>query len=149
MEQEVSETLEKGAIQKLVPTQVQFLSNEFLVEKKNRGNSPVINLNNLKKIMSHEYFKMEDLHCLKFLLEQDDFLCKIHLKKVYFSVALHRNSQKFVRFQWPFNLFGFLCLYFILRLAPAFFTKLIIVSITLLRQVNIGIITYLFSYLRI
>ena len=52
MEQEVLEKLEKGAIQQLVPTQVRFLSNEFLVEEKNRGNVPVINLNNLKKSCS-------------------------------------------------------------------------------------------------
>ena len=37
VEQEVLEMLEKGAIQKVVPTQGQFLSNLFLVEKRMEG----------------------------------------------------------------------------------------------------------------
>ena len=44
MEQNILEMLEKRAIQKLVPTQGQFLNNFFLVEKKDGRNRPVINL---------------------------------------------------------------------------------------------------------
>ena len=62
------------AIQKVVPTQGQFLSNLFLVEKKDGGKHPVINLKNLNKFIPYEHFKMEGLHCLKLLLEQDDWL---------------------------------------------------------------------------
>ena len=98
VEQGVLEMLEKGAIQKVVLTQGQFLSNLLLVEKKNEGNRPVINLENLKKFILYEHFKMEGLHCLKFLLEQDYLLRKIDLKEAYFSVPLNKNSQKFVRF---------------------------------------------------
>ena len=31
---------------------------------------------------------MEGLHCLKFLLEENDFLCKIDLKDAYFVIPL-------------------------------------------------------------
>ena len=44
VEQEVLKMLEKGVIQKVVLTQGQLLSNLFLVEKKDRGNRPAINL---------------------------------------------------------------------------------------------------------
>ena len=143
VEHEVLDMLEKGAIQKVVPTQGQFLSNLFLVEKKDGGNCPVINLKNLNKFIPYEHFKMEGLHCLKFLLEQDDLLCKIDLKEAYFSVPLNKNSQKFVRFQWSDNLYEFLCLCFGLGPAPRIFTKLLKVPIALLRQVNSRIIIYL------
>ena len=43
VEQEVLEMLEKAAIQNVVPTHGQFLSKLSLVEKKDRGNRPVIN----------------------------------------------------------------------------------------------------------
>ena len=49
--------LEKGTIQKVVPTQKQFLSNLFLVEKKDGGNRPVINLENLNKFIPLRAFQ--------------------------------------------------------------------------------------------
>ena len=92
-EQEVLEILEKGAIQKVVPIQGQFLSNLFLVEKTDGGNHPVINLKNLNKFIHCEHFKMEGLHCQKFLPEENDLLCKIDLKEAYLSVSLNKNSE--------------------------------------------------------
>ena len=89
MEQEVLVMLEKRAIQKVVPKEGQFLSNLFLVEKEDGGHLPVINLKSLNKF---------SLYCLKFFLEQGDFLSKIDLKKAYFSVPLNKNLYKFVRF---------------------------------------------------
>ena len=85
VEQEFLEMLEKGATQKVVPTQGRFLSNLFLVEKEDGGNRSVINLKNLSKLIPYEHFKMEGLYCLKFLLEQNDLLCKIDLKETYFQ----------------------------------------------------------------
>ena len=123
VEQEALEMLEKGAIQKVVPTQGQFLSNLSLVEKKDRGNRSVINFKNLNKFIPYLHFKIEGLHCLKFLQEQDDMLCKTDLKEAYFSVSLNKNSQKFVRFQWSGNLYQFLCLCFGLGPAPRIFEK--------------------------
>ena len=141
MEQEVLEMLEKGTIEKVVPKQGQFLSNLFLVEKKDGGNHPVINFKNLNKFIPYEHFKMAGLHCLKFLLKQDDFLCKIDLKEAYFPVPLNKNSQKFVRFQWSGNIYEFLCLG--LRPATRILTRLLKVPIALLIRVNIRIIIYL------
>ena len=103
----------------------------------------MINLKNLNKFIPYEHFKMEGLHCLKFLLEQDDLLCKIDLKEAYFSVSLNKNSQKFGIFQWSSNLYEFLCLCFGLGLAPRIFTRLLKITVALFRRVNIQIIIYL------
>ena len=54
-EQEVLEMLGKKTIQKVVPKQGQFLSNFFLVEKKDGGNRPVINFKNLNKFIHYEH----------------------------------------------------------------------------------------------
>ena len=47
--------LEKGAIQKVIPTQRQFLSNLLLVEKRNEGNRPVINSKDLNRFIPCEH----------------------------------------------------------------------------------------------
>ena len=73
--------LDKGAI-KIVEHQYpdQFLSNILLLRKKNGGNRFCINLKALNKFIPYKHFKMEGLHCLKYLLKINDFLCKIDLK---------------------------------------------------------------------
>ena len=96
---EMLKMLEKDSIQKVVPKQGRFLSNIFLVVKKDGGNFTVINLKNLYKFIPYENFKMEVLCCLKFLLQQDDFVCKIDLNEAYYLASLNKNSQRFVRFQ--------------------------------------------------
>ena len=86
---------------------------------------------------------MESLHCLKFLLEQNDFPCKKDLRGAYFAITLSKQSSKYVRFQCLGNLYEFLCLCFGLRPAPKVFTKLPKITIALLRRINIQIIVYL------
>ena len=75
---------------------------------------------------------MEGLYCLKFLLEQDNLVCKIDLKEAYFSVPLNKKSQIFVRFPWSGNLYELLCQCFGLEPAPKSFTKLLKVIVALL-----------------
>ena len=86
---------------------------------------------------------MEALHCLKYLLEENNFLCKIVLKGPYFSVPLCTSSGKFVKFAWSGNLYEFHCLCFELGPAPRMFSKLLEVPIALLRRLNIRLVIYL------
>ena len=80
---------------------------------------------------------MEGLHCLKFLLEQNDFMCKIDLKDGYFGIPLRKQSSLYVRFNWQGNLYEYLCLCFGLGPASKVFTKLVKIPIALLRRINI------------
>ena len=74
--------LEKVAIPKAETYQEEFLSNLSLVGKKNGGKRPVINLKKLNTFIPYENFKTEGLTCLKFLLEQNNFLRKIEAQVV-------------------------------------------------------------------
>ena len=114
-----------GAIQEAKKAQEEFLCNFFLVGKKDEGSCMVINLKKLNTFISYEHFKMEGLHCLKFLPEQNDFMCKIDLKDAYFSILFSKQSSKYVRFKWSSNLYEFICLCFGLGLTPQVSTKLL------------------------
>ena len=131
--------LDKRAI-KIVEHQYpdQFLSNILLLRKKDGGNRLCINLKALNKFIPYKHFKMEGLHCLKYVLEINDFLCKID-----FSVPLCMSSRKFVIFAWSGKLYHFLCLCFGLGPASRIFPKLLKVSIALLRWLNIHLVIYL------
>jgi len=70
--EEVTELLQKGAIEEIVPVeQTGFYSNLFLVPKKDGGQRPVINLKALNNFVNKEHFKMEGIHTLKDLLGQN------------------------------------------------------------------------------
>ena len=90
--------LRKGAVHLVHSKGSQFLSNLFLVPKKDGGNRPVINLKALDSFIPYSHFKMEGLHLLKDVLRENDFMCKVDLKDAYFCVPLHRNHRKFLRF---------------------------------------------------
>ena len=60
---------------------------------------PLINLKNLKKFAPYQHFKMEGFHCLKFLSQNRDYMCKVDSRDAYFSVAISKESRKLVKFQ--------------------------------------------------
>ena len=80
IDQEISEMLQKGAIQVVSPMNGEFLSSVFLVKKKDGGNRPVINLKELNSYVTYQHFKMEGLYLLKHLIQMGDWMIKIDLK---------------------------------------------------------------------
>ena len=98
IESEVQGKLKKGAIRHGQTTQVEFLSNIFLVSKKDGGNRLVVNMKYLNTFISYQNFKMEGVHLIKDLFQKNDFMIKVDLKDAYFSIPLHKDTRKFMRF---------------------------------------------------
>ena len=140
---DVKAMLEKGSISKVCHSKGEFLNSLFLISRKRGGNRPVINLKNLNWFIPYKHFKMEGLHCLKYVLQKGDYMCKIDLKDAYFSVPLHKDSRKLVRFLWVGKLYEFLCLCFGLGPAPRIFEKFLKVPISVLRRLMIRVIIHL------
>ena len=55
----------------------------FLVEKKDGGQRPVINLKSLNQFVRIEHFKMEGLHLLPDLLQLRNWMAMMYLKDLY------------------------------------------------------------------
>ena len=98
IESEVQGKLKKGTIHHGQTTQVEFLSNIFLVSKKDGGNRLVVNMKYLNTFISYQNFKMEGVHLIKDLFQKNDFMIKVDLKDAYFSIPLHKDTRKFMRF---------------------------------------------------
>ena len=144
IDQKIMEMMGKGAIKKTGTSIPRSIPEQYSAGKKEGwGKSPLYKLKSSNKFIPCKHFKMEDLHCLKYLLKENDFLCKIDLKDAYFLVPLCMSSRKCVRFGWLGNLYEFLCLCFGLGPAPRIFPKLLKVPIALLRRLNICLVIYL------
>jgi len=76
-----------------------FVSQLFLVEKKDGGQRPVINLKCLNQFVKTEHFKMECLHLLPDLLQPQDWIVKIDLKDSYLQIPIHPDYQHLLTFQ--------------------------------------------------
>ena len=90
---EVTDLINKGAIIETQVVQQSFVSQIFLVEKKDGGQRPVVNLKCLNQYLKTEHFKMEGLHLLPGLLQAQDWMVKLDLKDAYLQVPIHPNHQ--------------------------------------------------------
>ena len=95
--------LEKCSISKVCHSKGEFLSCLFLINKKGGRNQPAINLKDLDRLIPFKHFNMEGLHCLKYVLQKGDYMCKIDLEDEYDSVPQLKDSRKLVRLLWEGN----------------------------------------------
>ena len=140
---EISKLQLKGAICPVNFTNAAFYSRLFLVPKKGGDLRPVIDLSALNQFVINEHFQMENISCLKQILNQNDFMVKLDLKDAYLTVSVHKQSQHYLRFIWQGQAYQFQALPFGLCTAPRVFTKLLKPVITFLRTCNIRLLIYL------
>ena len=96
---EISALLDKEALHVVKPVSDQFISNLFLVPKRDGKFRPVINLKDLNIFLQYDHFKMEGIHLLRDLLQPHDWLGKIDLKDAYFVIPIWKNHRKYLRFE--------------------------------------------------
>ena len=141
---EVDKMILQGAIHPVTSnTEEGFVSSIFLVDKKDGGHRPVINLKNLNSFVDFQHFKVEGIYMLRDLLKKGDFMVKLDLKDAYFTVPVWIGHQKYLRFLWKETLWEFACLPFGLANAPRTFTKIMKPVVAALRNLGIRLIIYL------
>ncbi|KAK2551360.1 Transposon Tf2-6 polyprotein [Acropora cervicornis] len=140
---EVQKMLQKGAIRRTSFDPRQFISNLFIIPMKCGDLRPVINLKPLNEFVQYHHFKMEGLNTLLDLLSGSEFFTTIDLKDAYFSIPIHADHCKYLRFEWNSTLFEFICLPFGLSSAPRVFTKVLKPFVASIRNKGIRLVIYL------
>jgi len=120
-----------------------FYSTVFLVPKRDDKWRSVINLKDLNRFVRTAHFKMEGIQSVRDLLLESDWLTRIDLKDAYFSVPVHIDHQKFLRFRWQNTSYQFTCLPFGLSTAPRVFTKLLKPAMMYLRSKGVCSVIYI------
>jgi len=143
MTAQIQEMLEKGVIKPVSNCKNQFISNLFLVPKKNGDQRPVINLRQLSQFLVYQHFKMEGLFMVKDFLQKGDHMIKIDLTDAYSVLSIHPKHRKFLRFSWQQTLYEYTCLPFGLAEAPRLYTKILKPVVGLLRRLDVQLIIYL------
>ena len=140
MSEEIKKLCAYQAVKEVQHTAGQFLSQLFLVPKKDGSQCPVINLKPLNYLIQKQ---IEGAKLIKDLLQRNDWMISIDLKDAYLSVPIAQEHRQFLRFEWEDHLFKFQCLPFGLTSASRVFTKLLKPVMSLLRQKGIRCIIFL------
>ena len=95
--QEITELCRKGAVTELkTPAVGGLVSTLFLVPKKDGGQRPVINLKSLNSFVDVHTSRWRESIPSRDLLHKEDWLIKIDLKDVYFSIPVSQGHRKFL-----------------------------------------------------
>ncbi len=86
---------------------------------------------------------MEGLLVVRSLTQSNDYMMKLDLKDAYYTVAVHPEYRRFLRFVFNGKTFEFQCLSFGLKSAPRAFTRLMTLTITHIRSLGIRVVIYL------
>lgn len=140
---QVQTFLLEGVISKCFSTPGEFISSYFVVDKTDGGKRFVLNLKPLNCFIKAPHFKMEDTRTALKLIYKDSYLTKIDLKDAFFSVPVHKNYRKYLRFLHCGTLYEFNVLPFGLSTAPYVFTKLLKPFLSYLRSKNILCVGYI------
>lgn len=124
MDSEVIRLMSLGAVGLSEHEAGEFISNIFPVPKPNGKIRLILNLKKLNEFVSYQHFKMEHLDYVTDLLFRDDYLASIDLSDAYFSVPVHPDDWRYLKFYWKGSLFSFRCLVFGLSSSPRIFTRL-------------------------
>lgn len=143
IDNEVAELLSKGAIKEVFHENGEFISNVFLVKKKNGKYRPVINLKELNNFVTYYHFKQENLDIILKGVQKGNYFTSLDLTDAYFSIPIHISDRKYLKFIWKDKLYAFQCLPFGLASSPRVFSKILKVVFSHVRKMGIDSYFYI------
>ena len=97
---EVSNLLRKQAIEACDHEAGEYISLIFTRPKKDGSHRMILNLKSFNKNNSHHHFKMDTVLSAVRLMKPECFMVPIDLKDAYYSVSIHFDFQKYLKFSW-------------------------------------------------
>ena len=140
---EINDMLEKQII---VPTSHEageFVSPIFPVPKPDGRLRIILNLKQLNAYIEYLHFKMDNIKTVLANVTKGCLMASIDLKSAYYSIKVHDEYQKYLKFQYDEGLYKFTCFPNGLAPCPRKFTKVIKVPTSYLRELGHFILGYI------
>ena len=141
--EEIVHLKENNVIEPCKHEEGEFISNVFLRPKKNGGVRLILDLSELNKALTYQHFKMDNIHTVLDRVSSNNFLASVDLRDAYYSVKIHPDDRKYLRFVSNNQCWQFKALPNGLSTAPRLFTKLLKPVFAVLRQAGHMVIGYL------
>ncbi len=111
-----------------------FVSPIFTRPKKDGTHRMILNLKSLNKFITYYHFKMETVWSAIRSMTPGCYMASIDLKDAYYSVPIHADYHKYLKFQWQGQIYKFVCFPNGLAVCPRKFTKLLKPAFAYLRK---------------
>ena len=123
--EEIQKFLDKNIIEIVDRSDDEFISNIFLRPKKDGTFRIIFNTKELNDSVEYHHFKMDTLQTAIQLMKEDCWFASVDLKDAYYSVLVHPDHRKYLKFLWDGTCYQFRCLQMGLTSSPRVFTKLL------------------------
>ena len=143
IDEEIARLQEKGVIEQCLPEAGEFISEIFTRPKKNGGIRLILDLSELNNSVNYQHFKMDNILSIKALLSEGYFMASVDLRDAYYTIPVHSESRKYLRFKWAGQLWQFKALPNGLTSAPRLFTKVLKPILASLRHSGHLVLAYL------
>ena len=97
---EVSNLLRKQAIEACDHEAGEYIFFIFTRPKKDGSHRMILNLKSFNKNITHHHFKMDTVLSAVRLMKPECFMVPIDLIDAYYSVSIHSDFQKYLKFSW-------------------------------------------------
>ena len=102
----IKKLLKKSVIVYSTPEEGEFISGIFTRDKKDGNKRMILNLKKISKFANYKHCNMESINNVINLIESYVYMASINLKDAFFSVLIHNDHQKDLKFIFG-NLFQF------------------------------------------
>ena len=120
-----------------------FYSNLFTRPKEDGSKRVILNLQELTSCLEKEHFKMETVRDVILMMRENCNFASIDFKHAFYSIKVHEESRKYLRFIWRGRHLQFTCMAQGLGPASRVFTKLMKPVLSHLRSRGIEISVYI------
>ena len=125
VDKEIVDMLKKGVIEESIHEEGEIISPTFVVPKDDGSYRLILNLKKFNEKVEYEHFKMENFLSATELVTENCYLASVDLRHAYYSVPIHPNYRKYLKFQWEGKLYAYTCMPNGLSNCPRYFTKLL------------------------
>ena len=140
---EIQKLLELNVLEMALDEPGQFISNIFLRPKQDSTYRMILDLTEVNKSVEYLHFKMHSLQTAVGLMRNSCWMGSIDLRHAYYSVLMHYEDRKYLRFRWNGILYQYRAMPNGLACAPRYFTKILNPVFALLRDQGHEVFQYL------
>ena len=108
VDREISSLLDKGVIVSCAHEPGEFISPIFTVPKNDGTVRLILNLKKLNSYITNSHFKMDTIRTILGLVTPNCWMASLDLKDAYYSVRIHPNFQKYLKFTYNGTLYKYI-----------------------------------------